>query len=89
MALNFFKKIGSELLDDQENWTDLTNVSVADADACMSVLSKRYANKDIYTSCGPLLVALPQPQASACVEALHGRGWSEAAVIAQVQRSQA
>ena len=40
-------------------------------------------------TCGPLLVALPQPQASACVEALHGRGWSEAAVIAQVQRSQA
>ena len=40
-------------------------------------------------TCGPLLVALPLPQASACVEALHGRGWSEAAVIAQVQRSQA
>ena len=56
--MNFIRNLASELLDDQEAFTDLTMVSVADADACHSVLSKRYAKDEIYTFCGPLLVAV-------------------------------
>ena len=55
---NFFKNVASNLLDDQENFTDLTQVSVVDTEACLSVLSKRFAKKNIYTNCGPLLIAV-------------------------------
>ena len=56
--MDFFKKLASNLLDDQENFTDLTQVAVVDADACISVLSRRYENECVYTHCGPLLVAV-------------------------------
>lgn len=55
---NFFKNVASNLLDDQENFTDLTQVSVIDNEACLSVLSKRYQKGSIYTNCGPLLIAV-------------------------------
>ncbi|KAL1527781.1 hypothetical protein AB1Y20_009166 [Prymnesium parvum] len=55
---NFFKNVASSLLDDQEHFTDLTQVSVVDVDACLSVLSRRYDAGSIYTNCGPLLVAV-------------------------------
>ena len=56
--MNFLKNITSALLDDQEKFTDLTQVAVVDADACLDVLKKRFDNESIYTNCGPLLVAV-------------------------------
>ena len=55
--MNFLKNIASGLLDDQEGFTDLTQVAVVDGDACLDVLQRRYAVNSIYTHCGPLLVA--------------------------------
>ena len=57
-AVNFFKNVASSLLDEQENFTDLTQVSVVDSTACLNVLERRYARGSIYTKCGPLLVAV-------------------------------
>ena len=57
-AMDFFKKLASNLLDDQENFTDLTQVAVVDAESCISVLSKRFETDVVYTHCGPLLVAV-------------------------------
>ena len=37
-------------------------------------------------TCGPLLVALPEHQAEACLKALRGLGCSQAAVVGLVQR---
>ena len=54
----FLKKLASNLLDDHQSFTDLTQVAVVDADACLTVLSKRFAASAIYTHCGPLLVAI-------------------------------
>ena len=56
--MDFFKKLASNLLDDQENFTDLTQVAVVDADACISVLNRRFETNAVYTHCGPLLVAV-------------------------------
>ena len=56
--MDFFKKLASNLLDDQEHFTDLTQVAVVDAESCISVLSKRYEKAAVYTHCGPLLVAV-------------------------------
>ena len=56
--MNFLKNLASDLLDDQEQFTNLTQVAVVDVDACASVLNKRYAKDSIYTHCGPLLVAV-------------------------------
>ena len=36
--MDFFKKLASNLLDDQEHFTDLTQVAVVDAESCISVL---------------------------------------------------
>ena len=57
-VMDFFKKLASNLLDDQEHFTDLTQVAVVDAESCISVLSKRFETDAVYTHCGPLLVAL-------------------------------
>ena len=56
--MNFIANLASSLLDEQEKFTDLTQVSVVDADACLDVLKKRFDNQKIYTHCGPLLVAV-------------------------------
>ena len=56
--MNFIANLASSLLDEQEKFTDLTQVSVVDADACLDVLKKRFDNQSIYTHCGPLLVAV-------------------------------
>ena len=56
--MDFFKKLASNLLDDQEHFIDLTQVAVVDAESCISVLSKRYEKDAVYTHCGPLLVAV-------------------------------
>ena len=56
--MDFFKKLASNLLDDQEHFTDLTQVAVVDAESCISVLTKRYEKDAVYTHCGPLLVAV-------------------------------
>ena len=56
--MDFFKKLASNVLDDQENFTDLTQVAVVDADACVTVLSRRFEANAVYTHCGPLLVAV-------------------------------
>ena len=56
--MDFFKKLASNRLDDQKNFTDLTQVAVVDADACMSVLQRRFETNAVYTHCGPLLVAV-------------------------------
>ena len=37
-------------------------------------------------TCGPLLVALPQEQAGACVQSLERLGWLDATVIGSVQQ---
>ena len=56
--MDFFKKLASNLLDDQEHFTDLTQVAVVDAESCISVLTKRFERDAVYTHCGPLLVAV-------------------------------
>ena len=56
--MDFFKKLASNLLDDQEHFTDLTQVAVVDAESCISVLTKRFEKDAVYTHCGPLLVAV-------------------------------
>ena len=58
--MNLLKNIASELLDDQEDFSDLTQVAVVDEMACLNVLKKRLASEParIYTHCGPLLVAV-------------------------------
>jgi myosin heavy subunit len=56
--MNFLKGLASSLLDEQEKFTDLTQVAVVDANACLDVLSKRFEHQSIYTNCGPLLVAV-------------------------------
>ena len=56
--MNFLKNLTSALLDEQEKFTDLTQVAVVDSDACLDVLKKRFDNSVIYTNCGPLLVAV-------------------------------
>ena len=56
--MNFLQNLASSLLDDQAGFTDLTQVAVVDADACLDVLKKRFDDKTIYTNCGPLLVAV-------------------------------
>ena len=56
--MNLLKNIASSLLDEQEKFTDLTQVAVVDADACLDVLKKRFDHGSIYTNCGPLLVAI-------------------------------
>ena len=56
--MNFMKNLASSLLDEQEKFTDLTQVAVVDSDACLDVLKKRFENQAIYTHCGPLLVAV-------------------------------
>ena len=56
--MNFLKNIASNLLDEQEAFTDLTQVSVVDETACLSVLQRRLDAESIYTHCGPLLVAV-------------------------------
>ena len=56
--MNFLKNITSSILDDQENFTDLTQVAAIDGDACLDVLQRRFAIDQIYTHCGPLLVAI-------------------------------
>lgn len=67
---NFFKNVASSLLDEQQSFTDLTQVAVVDVEACLSVLSKRFGVDAIYTNCGPLLVAV-NPYAS--MEGLYTR----------------
>ena len=57
-GMNFLKNLTSSLLDEQEKFTDLIQVSVVDADACLDVLAKRFEHGSIYTHCGPLLVAV-------------------------------
>jgi len=56
--MNLLKNIASSLLDEQEKFTDLTQVAVVDEDACLDVLKKRFDHSSIYTHCGPLLVAV-------------------------------
>ena len=56
--MNFLKNLASDLIDDQEAFTNLTQVAVVDTSACTTVLAKRYAKDSIYTHCGPLLVAV-------------------------------
>ena len=55
MALDFLKNVASNLLDNLEDFTDLTQVAVVDDTACLSVLQRRYEHGSIYTHCGPLL----------------------------------
>ena len=56
--MNFLANLASSVLDDQENFTDLTQVAVVDENACLDVLHRRFENGSIYTHCGPLLVAI-------------------------------
>eukprot|EP00962_Isochrysis_galbana_P034595 scaffold11731_cov119-Isochrysis_galbana.AAC.8 len=56
--MNFIKNAMSNLLDDQATFTDLTQVAVVDAEACLSVLCHRHARGSVYTHCGPMLVAV-------------------------------
>ena len=56
--MNFLKNAMSSLLEDQSAFTDLTQVAVVDADACLSVLAHRHSKGAVYTRCGPMLIAL-------------------------------
>ena len=56
--MNFLASLASSVLDDQESFTDLTQVAAVDDGACLDVLQRRFNNQSIYTHCGPLLVAI-------------------------------